>query len=49
MREKPWQVIDLLTNETIGWYAEDWQAHYENRGKAISVLYRPGRKKKVKK
>lgn len=49
MREKPYQIIDLLTNETVAWvtyaeYCQDWT------GKpGYDVNYRPGRKKKVKK
>lgn len=49
MRDKPWQVIDLLTDETLAWYENEaiaWSAH---AGQPVTVLYRPGRKKRVKK
>lgn len=49
MREKPWQVINVITNETLGWYENDDIAYLTHAGEPISVIYRPGRKKKVKK
>ncbi len=49
MREKPWQAIDLMTNETLGWYKDSNDAYIQNPGRAIDVSYRPGRKTKVKK
>lgn len=49
MREKPYQIIDLLTNETVAWctYAEYMRDYAGKPG--YDVNYRPGRKKKVKK
>jgi hypothetical protein len=49
MRDKPYMVIDVLTDETVGWYESEFEARIQNKGKPISVIYRPGRKKKVKK
>jgi hypothetical protein len=48
MREKPWIAIDLLTDETVGWYHNEVEAWTENAGKPVTVLYRPGRKGKAK-
>jgi hypothetical protein len=39
-------VIDVLTNETLGWYASDIEASLAHKGEPVSVIYRPGRKKK---
>lgn len=49
MREKPWQVVDLFTNETLEWCATDTDAWVKFAGRPVDVIYRPGRKKKVKK
>lgn len=49
MREKPWMVIDLLTDETLGWYESDIAASVAHKGEPVSIQYRPGRKRKVKK
>lgn len=48
MRTKPWMVINLLTNATLGWYASDIEAWDAHRGQPVDVQYRPGRKAKVK-
>lgn len=45
MRELPWQVIDLLTDETLGWYRNDVEARLKHAGEPVTVIYRPGRKK----
>lgn len=44
MREKPWQVINVLTNTTLGWYTSDTEAYDSHKGEPVSVIYRPGRK-----
>lgn len=49
MRDKPWMVIDLMTNETLGWYATDLEAAFAHQGEPVDIQYRPGRKGKVKK
>lgn len=46
MRNEPWQVINVLTNETLGWYATDLKAYEAHKGEPITVIYRPGRKGK---
>lgn len=49
MREKPYHVINTETNETVAWVTyEEWVLHYCGKPN-MDVLYRPGRKKKVKK
>lgn len=49
MREKPYQVIDTITDETVEWctYPEYVSKYAGTPG--YDVIYRPGRKKKVKK
>lgn len=49
MREKPYMVISTETNETVAWctYTE-YATHYAGQP-GYDVIYRPGRKKKVKK
>lgn len=49
MRAKPWMVIDLMTNETLGWYETDTEAWLAHRDQPVDIQYRPGRKAKVKK
>lgn len=49
MREKPYQIVDTLTNETIEWCTyEEYILKYAGKP-ATDVNYRPGRKSKVKK
>lgn len=48
MRENPYMAINLLTNETVGWYASPNAAHLAHPNEPIDVIYRPGRKKKAK-
>lgn len=48
MRDKPWMAIDVMTNETVDWYSTETEALVANQGKPVSIIYRPGRKKKVK-
>lgn len=43
--ETPWQAIDLLTDECVGWYSTDTAAYSDNNDRAIVVWYRPKRKK----
>ena len=45
----PWMVVDLMSGEVVGRYATEVDAAKDNLGKAVSIQYRPGRKKKVKK
>ena len=49
MREKPYQIIDLITGETVEWvdYATYMLKYAGQPG--YDANYRPGRKKKVKK
>lgn len=49
MRAKPWMSVDLMTGEVIGWYENEVEAAKNSLGKAVSIQYRPGRKKAVKK
>lgn len=49
MRNTPWMVIDLMTNETLGWYETEMAAMMNHRDEPVDIQYRPGRKKKVKK
>lgn len=48
MRDKPYQIIDLITNETVEWV--DYQTYVSKYlGKpGYDVNYRPGRKGKAK-
>lgn len=48
MREKPWMVIDLLTDETLGWYTTDVEAYLAHKDEPVDIQYRPGRKGKAK-
>lgn len=49
MREKPYHVINTETNETVAWCTyEEYVMTYAGKPN-IDVIYRPGRKKKVKK
>jgi len=43
--DTPWQCIDLITEETMGWYDTDLSALMDNRGKQVDTYYRPSRKK----
>ena len=43
--ETPYQAIDLLTDQTVGWYDTLFNASYENKGKSVDVFYRPSKKK----
>jgi hypothetical protein len=47
--EGPYKAYYLMTNELIGGYENEALAYVLNKDKAITVIYRPGRKKKVKK
>lgn len=49
MREKPYQIVNVITNETVAWctYEEYVQTHAGDG--LYDVSYRPGRKTKVKK
>jgi hypothetical protein len=47
MRENPYQVIDLMTNETVEWTDYNGTLKYLDGGYDIS--YRPGRKTTKKK
>jgi hypothetical protein len=49
MREKPYQIVDVMTGATVEWctYAEYMTKWAGEPG--YDVNYRPGRKKKVKK
>lgn len=49
MRAAPWQVIDLMTGETLGWETDPDLAAYKYRDQPVTMIYRPGRKGKVKK
>jgi hypothetical protein len=46
--ETPWQAIDVMTDETVGWYDDNNRAYLDNPDKALSVWYRPSRKKVTK-
>lgn len=49
MRENPYQVIDTNTNETVEWVNyTDLALKYMGKP-GYDYIYRPGRKKKVKK
>jgi hypothetical protein len=47
-QETPWLCIDLISEETLGWYDTDMAALLDNRGKQVDTYYRPSRKKVVK-
>jgi hypothetical protein len=49
MREQPYQVINTATDETIAWCTYTEYATIYAGKSGIDVIYRPGRKKKVKK
>lgn len=49
MRTHPWLVIDLMTNENLGWYETETAALMAHKNSPVTIQYRPGRKKKVKK
>lgn len=47
MREKPYHVVNTLTNETVGWFTyEEYVMHYAGKP-GFDGSYRPGRKKKA--
>lgn len=48
LSEGPYKVYDVMTNEFLGGYLTDTAARVSNKGKPITIIYRPGRKKKVK-
>lgn len=48
MRTKPWIVIDLLTDETLGWFETETAALIAHKNDPVTIQYRPGRKAKVK-
>lgn len=45
----PYKAYDVMTNEYLGGYSEPYLAHDAHSGRGIEVIYRPGRKTKVKK
>lgn len=47
MREQPYQVVDLMTGETVAWCTYVESLNYMVGG--YDIIYRPGRKKKVSK
>ena len=48
MREKPYQVVDIFTGETVAWCSYEESIEYMGKP-GFDISYRPGRKKKVKK
>lgn len=49
MNEGPYKAYDVMTGELLGGYAQAYLAHDAHPGRAITVIYRPGRKKRKKK
>lgn len=47
--EGPYKAYDVMTSEYLGGYAQPYLAHLAHKDRGIEVIYRPGRKKKVKK
>jgi len=45
----PYKAYDVMTNEYLGGYDNAAIAELRNADRAITVIYRPGRKKKGKK
>jgi hypothetical protein len=45
-QETPWMVVNVMTNEVVGYYADDIQAYDAHSGEPVSVQYRPLRKRK---
>ena len=43
--DTPWQSIDLMTDECVGWYSTDMAAYSDAGDRSIIVHYRPKRKK----
>lgn len=43
---KPYRAYDLFTNEELGRYESEYAAHINNKDKAITVIYRPSKRKK---
>lgn len=49
MREKPYQIVNVETNETVAWCTyEEYIVEYAGKP-GFDMSYRPGRKKKVNK
>ena len=50
MRDKPWMVIDVLDDTApVRWYTTELEALVATQGEPVSIQYRPGRKRKVRK
>lgn len=49
MRDKPWMVVDVMTNEIVGWYETEAAALVAHFNDPVDISYRPGRKGKAKK
>jgi hypothetical protein len=47
--ETPYRVYDVLTGEELGRYSSYNSAAVAHEGQPIEIIYRPSRRKKVKK
>lgn len=44
--ETPWEAVDVLTNEVLGWYDSEVNGLMAYRGKPeVRIYYRPSRRK----
>jgi hypothetical protein len=46
--EGPYKAYDLITDEYLGGFDAPYKAHDYYKGRAITTVYRPSRRKKVK-
>ena len=45
--ETPWMVVNVMTNEIVGYYEDDVKAADNHVGEPVSIQYRPKRKRKT--
>jgi hypothetical protein len=43
----PWMVVNVMTNEVVGYYGSDIEAYDAHSGEPVSVQYRPKRPRKA--
>lgn len=46
-QDTPWRVVNLMTNETVGYYETEIAALLAHRGEPIDVIYNPMNKRKA--
>ena len=48
MTNGKWEAVDVMTNEVLGRYDTEFEAHAQNPDKAIDLTWKPPRRKSNK-